>query len=136
MNSSKIWRHILEEEGRGKGVKELDLPFQAKAVHYYWRSICQQEWKLADDPLESARKFIETKGDQYNVALLDVPAVPGTKVIAFQCTDIVDAWATHTQELAMDSTCGKTLISISYSTYTDVTTQGAPTNQTLKSLLL
>ena len=86
-------------------MNEIDLPFQAKAVHYYWQCICQQEWKLDDDPLESAQKFLKTKGTENNVALLDVPAVPGTKVLAFQCVDIMKAWATHTQELAMDSTC-------------------------------
>ena len=39
------------------------------------------------------------------VSLLDVPAVPGTKVIALQVDDVMEAWAKNTQELAMDSTC-------------------------------
>lgn len=86
-------------------MEELNTPFQARAVHYYWSCVCQTEWKADPNPLESARKFIENKGEAHNVALLDVPAVPGTKVIAFQVTDVMQAWAANTQELAMDSTC-------------------------------
>ncbi|KAJ3520137.1 hypothetical protein NM688_g9206 [Phlebia brevispora] len=102
----EIWKHIQQEEGRGKCAEEISIPFQVKAVHYYWNCVCQHSWKLDPNPLESARRFFETKGAENGVAMLDVPAVPGTKVVAFQVTDIMHAWAKNTQELAMDSTWG------------------------------
>ncbi len=107
--SEQIWQHILKEETRAKAVTEFSLPFQAKTIHHYWNTVCEHEWKFASDPLESARKFIEARGAECNVSLLDVPAVPGTKVIAFQVDDIMGAWARNTQELAMDSTCQSSL---------------------------
>lgn len=62
------------------------------------------EWRLGDNPLDSAQKFIENRGETYHVALLDVPPAPGTQVLAFQITDFVQEWARNTQEFAMDST--------------------------------
>lgn len=53
----------------------------------------------------SVRKFIEERGEQYNIAPLDVAAEPGTKVLAFYVKDFVNEWAKNTQKLAMDSTC-------------------------------
>ena len=60
---------------------------------------------LAASPIESARKYIQEKGDENFVSLLDVEAEPGTEVIAFRVTDFMDAWARKTEELAIDSTC-------------------------------
>lgn len=53
----------------------------------------------------SARKFIEERGEQYDIAPLNVAAEPGTEVLALYAKDFVDKWAKNTQELAMDSTC-------------------------------
>lgn len=95
----------MREETKAKDVTEASLPYRSKAIYYYWNVVSRQEWKLNDDPVESARQFIKDQGAQHRVALLDVQAVPGTKVMAFQVTDFMDAWAAQTKELAMDSTC-------------------------------
>ncbi|EIW56575.1 uncharacterized protein TRAVEDRAFT_101164, partial [Trametes versicolor FP-101664 SS1] len=83
---------------------EDDLPYGPNAVYYYWHIISREEWRLADDPLASARKFVEERGEKHHIALLDVEAAPGTETLAFYVTDFVEMWAKHTQELAMDST--------------------------------
>lgn len=74
-------------------------------MYYYWHVVSREDWRLADSPLESARKFVQERGKDHHIAMLDVEAEPGTKVLAFYVTDFVGAWAQHTQELAMDSTC-------------------------------
>ncbi|RDX44376.1 hypothetical protein OH76DRAFT_1487106 [Lentinus brumalis] len=100
----QIWAHIVRKETEGKAVDEVEIPFQAKAVYYYWHIVSHDEWKLDPDPLESARKYLEMNSSEHHVALLDVPAAPGTRVLAFQVTDFVRVWGSRTQELAMDST--------------------------------
>lgn len=74
-------------------------------MYYYWHLVSQEDWLLDQDPVKSARIFLEEKGDEHFVSLLDVAAEPGTEVVAFQVTDFVKNWAIKTEELAMDSTC-------------------------------
>lgn len=95
----------MREETHGKDAAKIQLPFRSKAIYYYWNIMSRQEWKCAPDPLDSAKKWITKKGAKHQVALLDVEAVPGTRVMAFQVIDFMQAWATKTEELAMDSTC-------------------------------
>lgn len=101
----QIWRHIVREETEGKDATEIDLPFRSKSVYYYWHIVSRDEWRLADNPIDSARKFLERDGESLYVKVLDVAAEPGTEVLAFEVTDFMKEWAKHTQELAMDSTC-------------------------------
>ncbi|PCH44631.1 hypothetical protein WOLCODRAFT_50308, partial [Wolfiporia cocos MD-104 SS10] len=108
------WKEYIKDHARtqtpgevkthGKQVTDTGLPYRSKAVYYYWHVISKTEWRRADDPLESARRFIEENGDEYQVKLMDVKAALATKVLAFQVVDFVKEWAEHTQELAMDST--------------------------------
>ncbi len=102
---TKIWRHIVREELRNRTLRKIKLGFSSKAVYYHWLVVSREEWKLDDDPIKSARKFILERGEEHGIAPLDVPAEPGTEVLAFQVTDFVEEWAKNTQELAMDSTC-------------------------------
>ncbi|KZT03873.1 uncharacterized protein LAESUDRAFT_738040 [Laetiporus sulphureus 93-53] len=88
----EIWWHILRTELQGQSASEVELPFHSKAVYYYWHLVSRQEWKKADDPLESARLFIEKHGEEHNIALLDVKAAPGMQVLAFQVKDFVAEW--------------------------------------------
>ncbi len=81
------------------------MPFDEKAVRYHWLKTSQGAWRLAEDPIDSARKFITENGEENMIATLDVEAEPGTTVLAFQVTDFMEAWAENTRELAMDSTC-------------------------------
>ena len=83
----------------------MDIPFTQDSVYYYWHVLTKRKWQLADDPLDSAKKFIEVYGKEYHVELLDTIPETGTQSLAFQVTDFVNAWACNTQELAMDSTC-------------------------------
>ena len=101
----KIWAHIVREETQGRDVKEAGLPFESKAVYYYWQVVSRQSWKLAPDPVESAREFIRRNEREHHIALLDVDPQPGTQVLAFEVTDFMQEWARNTQELAIDSTC-------------------------------
>ncbi|EIW53639.1 uncharacterized protein TRAVEDRAFT_99853, partial [Trametes versicolor FP-101664 SS1] len=96
----QIWGYLLAEED----AEEDDLPYGPNAVYYYWHIVSREEWRLADDPLASARKFVEERGEKHHIVLLDVEAAPGTQTLAFYVTDFVEMWAKHTQELAMDST--------------------------------
>ncbi|CDO76217.1 hypothetical protein BN946_scf184894.g6 [Trametes cinnabarina] len=98
LTPGKIWQHILQEEG------DADLPYGPNAVYYYWHVVSQEEWRLADNPLASASKFIKDWGERHHIKVLEVEAEPGTEVLAFYVTDFVAAWARNTQELAMDST--------------------------------
>lgn len=100
-----MWKEILAKECAGLPVTKLDLPFDEKAVRYHWLKSSQEAWRLADDPVESARAFITENGKENMIGLLDVEAAPGTTVLAFQVTDFMEAWAENTRELAMDSTC-------------------------------
>ncbi|KAI0826923.1 hypothetical protein BC628DRAFT_1495368 [Trametes gibbosa] len=99
-----IWAHILQTEAGGLPVEDVKLPYSANAVYYYWHVVSRKEWRLADSPLESARKFVQERGKDHHIAMLDVEAEPGTEALAFYVTDFIGAWAEHTQELAMDST--------------------------------
>ena len=76
-------------------------------MYYYWNLVSGQEWKLAPDPLDSAREFIRSRGAsiEHQVALVEMGPVAGARAMAFEVTDFVRAWAGHTEELAMDSTC-------------------------------
>lgn len=104
-DSVQIWRHIVEVETHERELSGINIPFHSSAVYYYWNQVCSQEWRLADDPLDSAREFIAKRGKECHIATLDVPEQPGTRVLAFQVTDFMKEWATNTQELGMDSTC-------------------------------
>lgn len=65
----------------------------------------KDHWQLDNDPLKSAKAYLKDRGQTHNVSLMDLPSVKGTEVVAFQVDDFMRAWATKTQELAMDSTC-------------------------------
>ncbi len=84
---------------------DVNLLFRPKTVYYYWHIVSRREWRLADDPLESARTYVKQNAQDAHVALLDIQPEPGTEVLAFEVTDFIATWAKHTQELAMDSTC-------------------------------
>ncbi len=103
--SWQIWRHIVREETEGKDATEINLPFRSKSVYYYWHIVSRDEWRLADNPIDSARKFLEREEQSMHVKVLDVTPEAGMEVLAFEVTDFMDEWAHHTQELAMDSTC-------------------------------
>ncbi|KAI9056968.1 hypothetical protein FKP32DRAFT_1584478 [Trametes sanguinea] len=93
------WLH-LRRRVTGAG----PVPFRAKAVYYHWLLVCRQDWKLDPDPLVSARKFIQERGEHYRLKAFDLQEEPGTQAVAFYIQDFVESWAAHTQELAMDST--------------------------------
>ncbi|KAJ2990392.1 hypothetical protein NUW54_g8481 [Trametes sanguinea] len=94
----KIWQGILAATG-GR-----DINFKSSAVYYHWTKVTRKDWRLDNDPFVSARKFIEARGADYKIVLMDIKPEPGTRVLGFYIQDFMDAWATHTQELAMDST--------------------------------
>lgn len=95
----------MAEESRGKSAKDIKISFRRHAIACYWETVSRTEWKLDPDPIESARKWIVERGDSHHIALLDVEAAPGTRVVVFQVTDFMEEWAKNTRELAMDSTC-------------------------------
>ncbi|RPD61298.1 hypothetical protein L227DRAFT_466509, partial [Lentinus tigrinus ALCF2SS1-6] len=106
------WKQYIRENARsqtpgqlrGRTLSDIKLGFSSKAVYYYWLVVSREEWELDDDPIKSAQKFVVEKGEEHGVTLLDIPAEPGTKILAFQVMDFVEEWARNTQELAMDST--------------------------------
>lgn len=49
----------------------MDIPFRSAAIYSYWNQISQQEWRLAKNPLESAKSSHETVKNKH-VATLDV----------------------------------------------------------------
>jgi len=64
-----------------------------------------QHWKCADDPIESARKWCQTFGDQENIEIVEMAPVPHSKAFAFVVKDFMEAWARHTSLFLVDSTC-------------------------------
>jgi hypothetical protein len=101
----KIWRHILAVEAGGKAVSEVDIAFTRMSVYYHWSLVSRDLWKFDDAPLNSAREFMRQQGEKHQVALLNVEAEPGTEVLAFEITDIMQVCAEKTRELGIDSTC-------------------------------
>ncbi|KAI0074399.1 hypothetical protein K474DRAFT_1601490 [Panus rudis PR-1116 ss-1] len=103
----QIWQYIEQKVAEGHstaGVKGK-VPFQCKAVYYWWHVVSRQEWRLVpDSPLESAIRFVQKNEKKHHVQLLNIEAEPGTSVFAFQITDFIKEWARNTQELGMDST--------------------------------
>ncbi|KAJ2970013.1 hypothetical protein NUW54_g12830 [Trametes sanguinea] len=98
LTPGKIWQHILQEEC------DNDIPYGPNAVYYYWHTVCREEWRLADNPFASARKFVQERGEKHHIKMLEIEAEPGTEVLAFYVMDFIAAWGRNTQELAMDST--------------------------------
>lgn len=95
----------MNEELKGQSLDEVNLGFRAKTVYYYFNLKVKSQWRTEKDPVESARKFLREHGSSNNILMLDVPAEPGTDVIAFKVSDVMDKWARNTQELGLDSTC-------------------------------
>lgn len=81
------------------------MKFSEKSVYYYWQVISRKQWRLADDPVESAEIFLKTKGEEEGVVHMEIKPEPGTEVVGYYVKDFIERWAVHTQELAMDSTC-------------------------------
>lgn len=102
---SQMWQYIQSIECGTRPVSEVHLHFDERAVRYHWLKVTWEQWRLDPDPIKSAQKFISDRGDEHQIAKLDVAAVPGTQVVAFQVKDFVEIWAKNTRELAMDSTC-------------------------------
>ena len=96
----KLWREILKETEGGKGIM-----FTQKAVRYLW--ICEgtEDWKCADDPIESARKWCETFGKEEKIEMVDMEPVAHSKAFAFVVMDFMEAWAKNTDAFLVDSTC-------------------------------
>ena len=67
--------------------------------------VSRELWRRDSDTFVSAQKFILEDGKDHQVKVLDVLPEPGTQAMAFQIVDFMQAWASNTQELAMDSTC-------------------------------
>ncbi|KAI0348907.1 hypothetical protein OH77DRAFT_1465898, partial [Trametes cingulata] len=101
------WKDYIRQYARtlnpGK-VRLLKTQYFANAVYYYWHIVTREEWRLADSPFKSAQMFVQQKGKEHCIALLEVETEPGVEVLAFYVTDFMQAWAKNTQELAMDST--------------------------------
>ncbi|KAI0640722.1 hypothetical protein C8Q79DRAFT_1107119 [Trametes meyenii] len=108
LTPGKIWREIVRRATKGRKATEpgTALPFRQKSIYYYWQLVTREEWRRGSKAFDSARTFIEEKGDQHNIKLLDVPAEPGTEALGFYVTDFVEGWAANAQEIAMDSTSG------------------------------
>jgi hypothetical protein len=102
---TQIWQHIQSIETKGKPASEIKIPFTRMSVYYHWSTVSRGIWKLHDVPLQSAREFMREQGRHHHVRELDVEPEPGTEVLAFECTDIMDKCASKTRELGIDSTC-------------------------------
>jgi len=75
-------------------------------VYYLWHKEVQRHWRLSDNPFQSAHEYLKKQGADASLEILeDVVGVPGTESLAFQVTDLMREWSSHTQELALDSTC-------------------------------
>jgi hypothetical protein len=74
-------------------------------VQYWYLLKSRHRWKLAADPLESARKYVETEGRKEHVRLMDIEAVPGASVLAFEVQDILMELQRQVREIGVDSTC-------------------------------
>ena len=90
---------------KGLSVSEVSIPFTSKSVHYYWHKCPEKDWRFDPDPYVSACKYVEEKGEENHICDMHIEAEPGTRAFGFYIKDFVEAWAVHTQELAMDSTC-------------------------------
>ncbi|KAI0643577.1 hypothetical protein C8Q79DRAFT_1012162 [Trametes meyenii] len=106
LTPGKIWREVVRRVTKGRKATDpgMALPFRQKSIYYYWQVVTRQEWRRSSKTFESACAFIEEKGDEHNIKLLDVQPKPGTEALAFYVTDFVEGWAANAQEIAMDST--------------------------------
>ena len=90
---------------KGLGASEVAVPFTSKSVYYYWHKCTEKDWRFDPDPYVSACKYVQAKGEENHICDMEIEAEPGMRAFGFYISDFVEAWAMHTQELAMDSTC-------------------------------
>ncbi|KAI0642153.1 hypothetical protein C8Q79DRAFT_929170 [Trametes meyenii] len=107
LTPGKIWREVVRRATKGRKATDpgTALPFRQKSIYYYWQVVTRQEWRRGSKAFDSARAFVEEKGEEHSIKLLDVQPEPGTEALAFYVTDFVEGWAANAQEIAMDSTC-------------------------------
>jgi len=84
----------------GRGIK-----FKQKAVHYHWGQIGSGIWRLADDPIESARKYCQKHGPEQDIEELEMHPIPFSRAFAFVVKDFMAGWVRHTDTFLVDSTC-------------------------------
>ena len=96
MGLSKLSMLYMEEGGSleilwKEGGK--DITFTQKAVCYF--GICEgtEDWKCADDPIESAHNWCEIFGAQEKIEMVDMEPVAHSKAFAFVVTDFTEEWA-------------------------------------------
>jgi hypothetical protein len=88
----------MDEWGEG------EPSFNERSVYYYWMQLMCHEWKHAEDPIASARQYVEANQSKRHLQLLDLKDEPSIEVIAFVITDFMD-FGHWTQSFLTDSTC-------------------------------
>jgi len=83
----------------------MDIKFTQKAVRYQWARMGSDVWRLADDPIESAREYCQKHGAGEYIEAVEMQPVPGSRAFAFVVTDFMAGWARHTDTFLVDSTC-------------------------------
>ena len=84
----------------GKGIK-----FKQKTVRYQWARMGSDIWRLADDPIESAREYCRKHGPGQCIEEVEMQHVHGSQVFAFVVTDFMAGWVRRTDTFLVDSTC-------------------------------
>lgn len=75
-----------------------------KQVYALWSDINRGAWRLDPDQVVSAQKVLQ-KVEGTDVEIIPIVQETGINSIGFALKEILDGWATNTEELAMDSTC-------------------------------
>ena len=86
--------------------------FRTETVRYAWANVASGEWWHDNDPITSAKLYLEKHGDKERIKLLKMPEITGTKTLAFVIDDFIQEWAQNAETLLVDSTCEYNLINI------------------------
>jgi hypothetical protein len=97
---SDIAKHVKSMNG-GKEIKTYQ-------IRYLWQQLCQSEWRLCDDQVESARRLLDQHKDK--VKMFDMQEIPGVTALAFGILG-VGTKLRDVVEVAMDATCTKNFMS-------------------------
>lgn len=92
----QIWARVLQDHP-GTEVTQ-------KQIYALWSALNEEAWRLDDDQVKSAQKLLE-KMHGKEIEIIPIRQEDGLHCIAFGFKEVLDGWAEHNEELAMDSTC-------------------------------
>ncbi|KAJ7656928.1 hypothetical protein DFH06DRAFT_1328467 [Mycena polygramma] len=94
-SAANIWTRVLAQNPQTEVTQ--------KQIYALWSELNEGEWRLDDDQVKSAQMILK-KLEGVEVEIIPIRSEAGIHAIAFTFKEVLDDWASMTEELAMDST--------------------------------